>query len=324
MRAILGALCLVAVLGVSSVANAIFMPDSSQCNNSGIGCLTIQQIDPGPASSAIHATNTGQGIGIRATLTGAGFTTTGTAIFGDAGSGAGAGVMGRCDGIGTGLRGYSASGRGLLAESINGDGIEASTSNSGRSAVFARNQNQFGGYGVYTMANGSGNALFATNPNAAGWAVYSDGKLYASSGFKPGGGSWTASSDARLKRDIKPLDGAVEKMLTLRGVTYAWIDPASQGNLVGRQTGFVAQDVEKVFPDWVGTDAKGFKTVTVRGFEALSVEAVRELNARLARLEQRPVIASTFPGGLNLAMAFGVACVLAYLVVQRRRQRKAR
>ena len=39
----------------------------------------------------------------------------------------------------------------------------------------------------------------------------------------------------------------------------------------------VAQEVEHVFPDWVGVNGRGHKTVTYRGFEALTVEALREL-----------------------------------------------
>jgi hypothetical protein len=41
--------------------------------------------------------------------------------------------------------------------------------------------------------------------------------------------------------------------------------------------GLLAQEVEKVFPDWVDTGPDGYKRVTVRGLEALVVEALREL-----------------------------------------------
>jgi hypothetical protein len=43
--------------------------------------------------------------------------------------------------------------------------------------------------------------------------------------------------------------------------------------------GLVAQDVEKVFPDWIEEGDDGFKRMTVRGFEAVVVEAMRELRA---------------------------------------------
>ena len=97
--------------------------------------------------------------------------------------------------------------------------------------------------------------------------------------FKPGGGSWSTLSDIRLKKNIHTLDGALEKMLRLRGVNFEWKEPGKDGRLPGVQTGVIAQEVEKVFPEWVGTTPQGTKYVTFRGFEALTIEAVRELKA---------------------------------------------
>jgi hypothetical protein len=60
--------------------------------------------------------------------------------------------------------------------------------------------------------------------------------------------------------------------------------------------GMVAQDVEQVFPSWVDTGKDGYKRLTFRGFEAVAVEAVRELDAksneataRIADLERQNV-----------------------------------
>jgi hypothetical protein len=39
----------------------------------------------------------------------------------------------------------------------------------------------------------------------------------------------------------------------------------------------IAQEVEQLFPQWVDEGADGFKRLTLRGFEALVVEALREL-----------------------------------------------
>lgn len=102
-------------------------------------------------------------------------------------------------------------------------------------------------------------------------------QLSENSAAKPTSGAWTISSDARLKKDIRPIDGALEQLLELQGITYRWIDPASQGDMTGAYTGMIAQHVEKVFPEWVGTDKAGFKTLTVIGFEGLAVEALRDL-----------------------------------------------
>ena len=97
------------------------------------------------------------------------------------------------------------------------------------------------------------------------------------SAYKPGGGSWSASSDARLKKNIAPLEGSLDRLLALRGVSFEYASPDAAMHPIGVQTGFVAQDVQKVFPQWVATGPDGYLTVGPRGFEALAVEAMRQL-----------------------------------------------
>jgi hypothetical protein len=99
------------------------------------------------------------------------------------------------------------------------------------------------------------------------------------SAFKPGGGSWSSISDVRVKKCVMPLKGALEKLSRLRGVSFEWKNPEEQGNLTGEQMGLVAQEVEEVFPEWISTDPSGYKNMTIRGFEALAVEAFKHLKA---------------------------------------------
>jgi hypothetical protein len=40
-----------------------------------------------------------------------------------------------------------------------------------------------------------------------------------------------------------------------------------------------------VFPDWVGQDNEGYKTLTVRGLAALTVESLRELKRQNEALQ---------------------------------------
>jgi hypothetical protein len=107
---------------------------------------------------------------------------------------------------------------------------------------------------------------------------------------KPTSSSWTIFSDERLKKNVQTIEHPLEKVLALRGVTYQWIYPSSQGNMDGTYTGMIAQEVEKVFPEWIREDDKGFKTLTVIGFEGIIVEALRELreekDAEIARLKE--------------------------------------
>jgi hypothetical protein len=105
--------------------------------------------------------------------------------------------------------------------------------------------------------------------------------------YKPGGGSWSSSSDERLKTNIRSLTGALDKLLELRGVTFEFKDPEKIHELRGERIGMIAQEVEGVFPDWVSTGPDGYKRLTYRGFEALTVEALRELReARKTDLNQ--------------------------------------
>lgn len=94
---------------------------------------------------------------------------------------------------------------------------------------------------------------------------------------KPGGGSWAVASDARLKTNVRDLQGALERLLALRGVTFEFKDPAAINELPGTQTGMIAQEVEKVFPEWIAERPDGYKSLSPCGFEALTVEALREL-----------------------------------------------
>jgi hypothetical protein len=129
--------------------------------------------------------------------------------------------------------------------------------------------------------------LLANHNGPGGWEekfkVDSGGNLLvAGSASKPGGGSWSALSDRRTKTSIAPIDGALNRLLKLRGVTFEYANPAAFGERAGTHVGVVAQDVEKVFPSWVDTGDDGYKRVTFRGFEAVAIEAVRELEAQVA------------------------------------------
>ncbi|NOT30245.1 MAG: hypothetical protein HOP15_07345 [Planctomycetes bacterium] len=133
--------------------------------------------------------------------------------------------------------------------------------------------NPFAGAGDVVVAGGGGSGNLVVYTNA----------------FKPGGGSWSVLSDRRAKHDIQPLTGALDKVLELAGKTYEYNDPTALGATAGECVGFIAQDVEQVFPEWVSELADGTKTLNIRGFEALTVEALRDLrtekDAAVAKLE---------------------------------------
>src|SRR5262249_61210939 len=97
----------------------------------------------------------------------------------------------------------------------------------------------------------------------------------------------TNSSDARLKKKVAPLADALGRLLKLRGVRFEWKEPEKMGNLTGTQMGLIAQEVETVFPEWVSVGPDGYKELTIRGFEALTIEALRELHTEIKELKAR-------------------------------------
>lgn len=95
-------------------------------------------------------------------------------------------------------------------------------------------------------------------------------------------GTLTQSSDERLKKDIKTIDGALNKTLDMRGVSYTWKDDAENEN---PQIGVIAQELEEIFPELVRTDENGMKSVNYAQMTAILIEAVKELNTLVEDLK---------------------------------------
>ena len=103
------------------------------------------------------------------------------------------------------------------------------------------------------------------------------------SGTINAGGTITAASDKRLKKDVTSLDDSLDKILGLRGVEFSWINRRSEK---GRQIGFIAQEVEEIYPELVYTDSKGMKSVAYQNLVAPLVEAIREQQTQIETLKQ--------------------------------------
>ncbi|GAB3941269.1 hypothetical protein GCM10028805_04240 [Spirosoma harenae] len=80
-------------------------------------------------------------------------------------------------------------------------------------------------------------------------------------------------SDQRLKRDFSPLTASLTHLMQLQGKHYFW----QNDHIPDLQTGFVAQEIQQIFPELVQTDDKGFLSVNYIGFIPHLVEAVKEL-----------------------------------------------
>jgi hypothetical protein len=97
-------------------------------------------------------------------------------------------------------------------------------------------------------------------------------------------GSWVGNSDARLKKNIMPLNSheMLDKLLALQGVTYEWNDDKTgSARPEGVQYGFVAQNIQTVFPTLVEEDKLGYLQTAYGTYDAMTVEAIRALHEKI-------------------------------------------
>ena len=94
-------------------------------------------------------------------------------------------------------------------------------------------------------------------------------------------GDITASSDRRVKENIISIDGALEKINSLRGVYYNRISTTT------RKMGLIAQEVESIIPEVVLTDdtPEHMKAVSYGNITALLIEGVNELTGKYNSLQ---------------------------------------
>ena len=92
-------------------------------------------------------------------------------------------------------------------------------------------------------------------------------------------GTVHAASDARLKTNIAPLTGALDKLDQLHGISFDWNARHQPKEPVPtRQIGLIAQDVEAVYPELVASfGPEGYKGVDYMRLTSVLVEAIKEL-----------------------------------------------
>ena len=93
-----------------------------------------------------------------------------------------------------------------------------------------------------------------------------------------------SSSDARLKRNIKPIQNALQKVTQISGVEFDW-DEVAQDTHKGHDVGVIAQEIEVVLPEIVHTRDNGYKAVKYEKLVALLIESVKELQAEVESLK---------------------------------------
>lgn len=128
----------------------------------------------------------------------------------------------------------------------------------------------------------------------AGFRLSNDGHLEASNKIskEPADGEtnvsarlsfngWTSVSDARVKKEIKPLEKSLTLVDRLNPITYQfnW----EEGRV--SRPGFTAQNVEQVIPSLVEDDGK-LKTLNYSALNAVAIGAIKEQQEIIIRLSQ--------------------------------------
>jgi hypothetical protein len=143
------------------------------------------------------------------------------------------------------------------------------------------------------MTNGSNNrVLTATGTDAmnAEANMTFDGSTLAVTGAITATGDITAffTSDETLKTNIENIKNPMDKVMELNGVYYDWTQEAKDKHSHlgdGREVGVIAQQVEKVLPEMVGTRDDGTKAVRYERMCALLIECVKDLQNQVNELK---------------------------------------
>ena len=147
-----------------------------------------------------------------------------------------------------------------------------------------------GAYGVTNISHlaGTNARTFMVNYNSAyTFYVYGSGQAWSY--------GWNSLSDSTLKENIHTIPNALNKVLKLRGVNYNFIpqklkDPKDTLTKLPQgpakmQMGVIAQEVEKIVPEVVNTNAEGLKGVQYQNLVGLLIEAIKEQNKRIDSLQ---------------------------------------
>jgi hypothetical protein len=161
------------------------------------------------------------------------------------------------------------------------------------------------GYAGISFADVSGTLMMSASAtgfyyNNSTWRVYWDG-----SGNQLTTGNVTAySSDARLKKNVQLIPNALSQLKQIRGVTYDWdLEECNRWDFFPPETdvGVIAQEVQAVQPHAVkfapfdrdplyngaSKSGKEYLTVQYEKLVPLLIEAVKELEAKVAALEAK-------------------------------------
>jgi hypothetical protein len=113
------------------------------------------------------------------------------------------------------------------------------------------------------------------NPNATSGRIDASNDIVAYS-----------TSDIRLKDNIKTIDKALDKVNSIQGIEFDWIEKEEVHGNSGHDIGVIAQEIEKILPDVVTTRDNGYKAVKYEKIVPLLIEAIKDLSKQVDGLKR--------------------------------------
>jgi hypothetical protein len=102
-------------------------------------------------------------------------------------------------------------------------------------------------------------------------------------------GTIGACSDRRFKKNITPLTGSLDKVMSLRPVNYEWRreEFPDRGFGEGNKIGLIAQEVEDIVPEVVKKQGDGYYSVDYGRLTPILIGAVQEQQATIKELKSQ-------------------------------------
>jgi hypothetical protein len=95
-----------------------------------------------------------------------------------------------------------------------------------------------------------------------------------------------ATSDERLKDNIKPIENPLEVISQISGNTFDW-NSEKQNIYNGKDYGVIAQEIQKVMPELVDTRDNGYLAVKYDKIVPLLIESIKELKKEIEELKSK-------------------------------------
>lgn len=146
--------------------------------------------------------------------------------------------------------------------------------------------------GASAVGHGSNTVTLGTITKTTAQYLYGTTYIYDTAGVNqctitPGTASLSCTSDERLKKDIQVVndESSLQNILKLETVKYK-LKFGSNHNVI---TGYIAQKVQKLFPDLVSTDKKGYLSLAYSNLIPYLSGAIKSLYNKVMGIDQRVV-----------------------------------